>query len=270
MFCLPCRGGGAPPTWFSGALLLCLIFVGGPASGRCLGLLGRLRLPFAAGAPLPQGRRFHRICAVATGAGLLPQGLGRLLLLFLLVWEARPRGDAFGFWGRLCLPFAAGAPLPHGSVGLCCFVCFLWEARPRGDALVFFLAGCACLSRRGRRSHKGAAPTRAIPTWFSGAFLLCCFLWEARPRGDAFGFGAGVACHRGGGAAPTRAPLPLGSGVVYKVISTVWALAAYFCRNAPSSASFASHSPCTSRISLGGLCMRVAKLTRPRWSAWAE
>ncbi len=165
------RGGGAAPTWFSGALLLCLFFVGGPASGRCFG---------------------------------------------------------------------------------------------------FFLAGCACLSRRGRRSHKGAAPTRAIPTWFSGAFLLCCFLWEARPRGDAFGFGAGVACHRGGGAAPTRAPLPLGSGVVYKVISTVWALAAYFCRNAPSSASFASHSPCTSRISLGGLCMRVAKLTRPRWSAWAE
>lgn len=119
----------------------------------------------------------------------------------------------------------------------------------------------------------GAAPTEFVLLLLElGCYLrgwagFCfCFCLCGRPGLGAMHLVLGQALP----AIAAGAPLPLGSGVVYKVISTVWALAAYFCRNAPSSASFASRSPCTSRISLGGLRMRVAKLTRPRWSAWAE
>src|SRR5690606_29368832 len=114
-FVFACVGGPRSGAVGVGAGGACLLRWGGAAGGAvCFGLLGRRCLPSRRGrrshkcaaptrAPLPQGRCFHkgrclhRICAVLTGAGLLPQGLGRLLLLFLLVWEARPRGELLAF-----------------------------------------------------------------------------------------------------------------------------------------------------------------------------
>ncbi|SEJ28484.1 hypothetical protein SAMN05216280_101712, partial [Ectopseudomonas oleovorans] len=73
---------------------------------------------------LPQGLGcYHRVWVAITGFGLYHRGRGRLWLLLWLLWEARPRGDAWGFLGRLCLPFAAGAPLPQGPAAptrVCC------------------------------------------------------------------------------------------------------------------------------------------------------
>src|SRR5690606_29368835 len=100
--------------------------------------------------PIPQSNR-------------LPQGLGRLLLLFLLVWEAL---------GAVLLVLGRAVP-----------ACFGGGGRPAGRCALGFWAGVAChrgggaaptsaLLPQGRRSHKGAASTRGAACTGFVLFLL--------------------------------------------------------------------------------------------------
>ena len=55
---------------------------------------------------------------------------------------------------------------------------------------------CFCFCLCGR-------PALGASFWLLGRLCLSAFVWEARPRGELLPFGAGCACHRGEGAAPT-------------------------------------------------------------------
>ena len=177
------RRGVAAPTMGRRALLC---FCGRPDPGPKL--FQHRAAPFAAGSRLPQWLLWEArpraeafsapSCAVRRGVAAPTMGRRALLCFFL--WEARPRGEAF-----FCTELRH-SPRGRGSHnGATCTALFLWEARPRGEA--FF---CTELrhSPRGRGFHNGATCT-------------ALFLWEARPRGEAF-FAPSCAIRRGV-AAPT-------------------------------------------------------------------
>jgi hypothetical protein len=117
----------------------------------------------AARAPLPQGCRFHQVGRsqeVNSPVGGPPSGRWSYLVggppraegHFL--WEARPRADIHrGEGGAPTIgpKIAAGAPLPPGMAML------LVGGPPSGR----WSRRCAGRSRRGRRSHRDAAPTRS-------------------------------------------------------------------------------------------------------------
>ena len=90
--------------------------------------------------------------------------MGRRALLYFL-WEARPRGEAFPAPSRRRSP--RGAP---PTIGAAC-------------TALFFVGGPT--SGRSFFRHR-AGPFAAGRGSYNGRRAPLCFLWEARPRGEAF------------------------------------------------------------------------------------
>ncbi len=140
-----------------------LFFVGGPTSGRSFSLCAGRRLLS------PRGRGSHKSGSVRAMA-----------VSFCFLCGARPRGEAFRSApaGSLFSPRGA-APTRSGSVqAMAVSFCFLC-GRPDLGAKLLLCAGREFVFAAGAR-----LPQTRVGTGY-GCELL--FLWEARPRGEAFG-----------------------------------------------------------------------------------